>query len=228
MKALFFVIGFVALLQTTKAQEDIVLDVDSIKNIKTTRYSSINEVGVAINVAGTMIQKFPDQTARKNNLQVEKPSIMFRTVHGVLVNPKFFVGGGVGLDFRPNSTYGISYYYFTFPFFLEMREYFLKGNFNLFLSERIGGAVYVDTYFNRVNNKGKYSGAFGEFMIGGRYVIPNKRLAMHFGVGYRLQHLQRKVDVQSLNGSGQIIQTYANTPEITLKHYVPITIGITF
>ena len=65
-------------------------------------------------------------------------------------------------------------------------------------------------------------------MIGGRYVTAGKKLAIHFGVGYRMQHLQRKVDVQNLSNTGNIISTYANTPEITIKHYVPITIGVTF
>lgn len=48
------------------AQDDIVLDLDSIKNIKTTRYSTINEVGANINVSGMMIQKLPG-TQKKNN-----------------------------------------------------------------------------------------------------------------------------------------------------------------
>lgn len=210
-----------------KAQEDIVLNLDSIKNIKTTRYSSINDVGIAINVAGTKIEKLPDYT-RKTTLSTDKPSFMFRTVHGALINPKLFIGAGTGIDFRPNSTYGTKFYYFTFPFFAEFREYILDGNFNVFFSERLGGAVYIDSYYNKYLNKGTYSGAFGEFMIGGRYVTSGKKLAIHFGVGYRLQHLQRKVDIQSLSNTGVILQSYANTPEITLKHYVPITIGVTF
>lgn len=220
---LLFVIGFA---HFSKAQDDIVLNLDSIKNIKTTRYSSINEVGVSINLSSKMIQKFPGET-KKTKLDIEKPSFMFRTVHGALLNPKFFIGAGTGVDFRPNTTNGIQSYYLTFPFFAELREYFLKGNFNLFLSQRLGGAVYIDSYFNKNFNKGTYSGAFGEFMVGGRYVTQGKNLAVHFGVGYRLQHLQRKVDTQSIV-SGQPVQTYANTPEITIKHYVPVTIGITF
>ncbi|MEN9447269.1 MAG: hypothetical protein RJA25_559 [Bacteroidota bacterium] len=207
--------------------DDIVLDLDSIKNVKTTRYSSINEVGTSVNVAGTLIQKFPGNTV-KRNLKIDKPSVSFRTVHGALINPNFFIGGGVGLDFRPNEYFGTRFFYFTFPFFIEMRQYFLSGNFNLFLSERIGGAVHIDSYYNKYYNKGTYSGAFGEFMIGGRYVTAGKKLAIHFGVGYRMQHLQRKVDVQNLSNTGNIISTYANTPEITIKHYVPITIGVTF
>lgn len=208
-----------------RAQDDIVINLDSIKNIKTTRYSSINEVGIGINVAGKLIQRFPDNT-QKRTIEVEKPSFIFRTVHGALINPKLFIGAGTGIDFRPNSTYGTRFYYFTFPFFAEFREYFLSGNFNLFLSQRLGGALYIDSYFNSSFNNGRYSGAFGEFMVGGRYVTSGKKIALHFGAGYRLQHLQRKVDIQDL-GSGNV-QTYSNTPEITIKHYVPITIGVTF
>lgn len=231
MKFLLLLSVLVGCTYYVKAQEDIVLDLDSIKNIRTTRYSSINEVGTSVNVASTLIEKFPDSKPRKTTLQVEKPSVTFRTVHGALINPRFFVGGGTGIDFRPNNnsgSFGARFYYFTFPFFVEFREYFLKGNFNMFLSERIGGALYIDSYFNKYLNNGKYAGAFGEFMIGGRYVTAGKKLAIHFGVGYRLQHLQRKVDVQSYNSSGQVVQTYANTPEITIKHYVPIVIGVTF
>jgi len=227
MKRGLFFLFFGFLFFCVQAQDDIVLDLDSIKNIKTTRYASINEVGVGIHVAGKLIQKFPDIT-KKTTLQVEKPSFIFRTVHGALINPKLFIGAGLGIDFRPNGTNGSRFYYFTFPIFAEFREYFLEGNFNLFLSERVGGAIYIDSYFNSQINKGRYAGAFGEFMIGGRYVTNSRKLAIHFGAGYRLQHLQRKVDIQSLNGSGGINQTYANTPEITIKHYVPITIGVTF
>jgi len=207
---------------TIFAQEDIVLDLDSIKNIKTTRYSSINEIGVNISVAVKVINKFPDNTV-KEKLEAEKPSMLFRTVHGALLNPHIFVGAGVGIDFRPNNNYGIKYYNFTFPFFAELRQYILSGNFNVFFSERLGGSVYVDSYLNQNNNNGSYSGAFGEFMIGGRYVLPNRKFAMHFGVGYRLQHLQRKID---FSGSGS--QFYTNIPEITIKHYVPVSVGITF
>ncbi len=207
------------------AQDEIVINLDSIKNIKSTRYSSINEVGVGINVGGKLIQKFPNNT-QKRTLGIDKPDFIFRTVHGALINPKLFIGAGFGIDFRPNGNYGSKYFYFTFPIFAEFREYFLNGNFNLFVSQRIGGAFHIDSYFNNSINKGRYSGAFGEFMLGGRYVTNGKKLAVHFGVGYRLQHLQRKVDIQDLNGNAG--QTYNNVPEITIKHYVPITIGITY
>lgn len=231
MRILILLLAITAFVQQLKAQEDITLDLDSIKNIKTTRYSSVNEIGTSINVAGTLIEKLPG-TNRKITLQTDKPSVSFRTVHGILINPKIFIGAGTGIDFRPNAnsgTFGARFYYFTFPFFAEFREYFLDGNFNMFLSERLGGALYIDSYFNKYLNNGKYSGAFGEFMIGGRYVTPGKKLAFHFGVGYRLQHLQRKVDVVDYNkNTGAIISSYANTPEITIKHYVPIMIGITF
>ncbi len=208
-----------------RAQEDIVLNLDSIKNIRTTRYSSINEVGVAISVAGTKLLKLLSGTV-KTNLGTEKPSVMFRTVHGALINPKLFIGAGLGLDFRPNSPSGVRSYFFTFPFFAEFREYVLEGNFNMFFSERLGGAVFIDSYINSSINRGTYSGAFGEFMIGGRYVPPAKRIAIHFGVGYRLQHLQRKIDVT--DGTGSNVQVFSNTPEISIKHYVPITLGVTF
>lgn len=210
-----------------RAQDDIVLDLDSIKNIRTTRYSTINEVGVGINVSGTRIQKFPGNT-QKTTLQVDKPSVLFRTVHGALLNPKFFIGAGLGIDFLPNQNGGLRAFSLTFPFFAECREYILEGNFNLFFSQRMGGAIFIDSYRSQQLNSGRYTGAFGEFMIGGRYVTGGKKFALHFGVGYRLQHLQRKVDVQSYNNLGALIQTYSNTPEIILKHYVPITIGLTF
>lgn len=217
----------VAILSTTNsiAQDEIVLNLDSIKNIKTTRYSSINEVGIGINVAGTLIQKFPDNT-QKRSIETEKPSFIFRTVHGALINPKFFIGAGTGIDFRPNSAFGTRFYFFTFPFFAEFRQYLLNGNFNLFFSERLGGALYIDSYFNSTFNNGRYSGAFGEFMIGGRYVTNSKKFALHFGAGYRLQHLQRRVDVQGI--SGGLPQVFSNTREISIKHYIPITIGVTF
>lgn len=224
---LIFILAFGAHLHAQQL-DDIVLDLDSIKNIKTTRYSSINEIGTSVNVAGTMLQKFVANT-KKTNLQADKPNVSFRTVHGALINPNFFVGGGVGLDFRPNGSVGTHYYYFTFPFFIELREYFLKGDFNLFLSERLGGAINIDSYFNKFFSKGgKSSGAFGEFMLGGRYVTAGKKIAIHFGVGYRMQHLQHKIDIQGNGGSGQPAMTYVNTPEITIKHYVPIMIGVTF
>lgn len=226
-KLCFFLIALSGAIHAM-SQDDIQLDLDSIKNIKTTRYSSVNEVGIAISVGGKQIDKILGNT-RKINLSADKPSVMFRTVHGVLVNPKFFIGGGAGIDFLPNSNAGGRFYYLTFPFFAEMREYLLSGSFNIFLSERVGGAVFVDTYLSKygIGNKGTASGAFGEFMIGGRYVPSGKKLAIHFGVGYRLQHLQRKIDVYS-SINGLPTQTYANTPEITIKHYVPVTIGITF
>lgn len=207
------------------AQDDIVINLDSIQNIKTSRYSSINEVGVGINIANKVIQKFEDNT-QKQKLDAEKPSVLFRTVHGILINPKLFIGAGTGIDFRVNSTYGTRFYYLTFPFFAEFREYFLQGNFNLFLSQRLGAAIYLDTYFNQSFNNGKYTGAFGEFMLGGRYVTGGKKIAIHFGVGYRLQHLQRKLTLSYI--SNGITQSFPNTPEITLKHYVPITLGVTF
>lgn len=207
------------------AQEDIILDLDSIKNIKTTRYSSINEVGASINFSGMMIQKISGDK-KKKNIENDKPSMLFRTVHGALINPQFFIGAGTGFDFRPNGTSGSNYYYFTFPFFAELREYFLNGNFRLFMSERLGGALFVDSYYLKYYNKKSSSGAFAELMIGGRYVKPGKNFALHFGLGYRLQHLQHKVDIQSTSGGN--IQIYANTPEITIKHYIPISIGITY
>jgi hypothetical protein len=151
-------------------------------------------------------------------------------VHGALINPHFFIGGGAGIDFTPTGNAGnsavVSKYTVTFPLFVELREYALEGNFNIFFSERIGAAFYIDPQLNKFNHKGNSSGAFGEFMIGGRYVTAGKKLALHFGVGYRLQHLQRKVDVQ--NHSGLTTQIIPNTPEITIKHYIPVTIGITF
>src|SRR3954464_8520335 len=83
------------------AQDDIEINLDSIKNIKTTRYSSVNEVGVAINIGGTRIDKLPGNTT-KTKLGVDKPSVMIRTVHGILINPKFFTGAGLGIDFLPS------------------------------------------------------------------------------------------------------------------------------
>ena len=222
MKTILILVFTVFISTLTFAQEDIVLDLDSIKNIKITRYSSINEVGININVGGKVINKFPDNTQTKKT-ETEKPSMLFRTVHGALLNPHVFIGAGTGIDFRPNTNVGIKYYYFTFPFFVESRQYVLSGNFNVYFSERLGGAVYIDSYFNHNNNKGTYSGAFGEFMIGGRYVLPNKKFAIHFGVGYRLQHLQRKINFNSSTSP-----FYTNIPEITIKHYVPVSIGITF
>jgi hypothetical protein len=71
------------------AQDEIVIDLDSIKNIKTTRYSSVNEVGVGISLGGKTKQKLPSQT-NTINLENEKPSVLFRTVHGALINPKIF------------------------------------------------------------------------------------------------------------------------------------------
>ena len=97
----------------------------------------------------------------------------------------------------------------------------------MFFSERVGAAIYIDSYYNKYVNKGSSSGAFGEFMIGGRYVTNGKKLAIHFGAGYRLQHLQRKEDIQGSSGNA-VPTTFANTPVITLKHYIPITIGVTF
>ncbi|HNI33378.1 MAG TPA: hypothetical protein PK628_10655, partial [Chitinophagales bacterium] len=64
MKRGLFFLFFGFLFFCVQAQDDIVLDLDSIKNIKTTRYSSINEVGVGIHVAGKLIQKFPDITKK--------------------------------------------------------------------------------------------------------------------------------------------------------------------
>ncbi len=226
-KFLLFLFFFGAL--RAVAQNDIVLDLDSIKNIKTTRYSSVNEVGVAISIGGTRIYKFSSNTT-KDHLGIDKPSVMFRTVHGALINPHFFIGGGIGIDFLPsataNGTVSGSGYKITFPFFAELREYILDGSFNVFFSERMGAAVFIDPQLNKVGGNGKSTGAFGEFMIGGRYVTGGKKLAVHFGVGYRLQHLQRKIDVQ--NNIQGTPQTFANTPEITIKHYIPVVIGITF
>ncbi|HNF50012.1 MAG TPA: hypothetical protein PLF48_11565 [Chitinophagales bacterium] len=208
------------------AQDDIVLDLDSIKNIKTTRYSTINEVGANINVSGMMIQKLPG-TQKKTTLQTDKPGMLFRTVHGALINPNLFIGAGTGFDFRPNGTNGTSYYFFTFPFFAESREYFLNGSFRMFAAQRLGASLYVDSYYLKYYKKTSSKGAFMEILFGGRYVKPGKNFALHFSAGYRFQHLQRKVDVQSVSG-GTNIQIYSNTPEITLKHYIPITIGITY
>ena len=225
MKILSFIIVLICCNAYLKAQDDIVLDLDSIKNIKTSRYSSINDVGVAINVAGKFIQKFPGNT-QKTTLNVEKPSVMFRTVHGVLVNPKLFIGAGAGIDFLPSQTGGTRAFSLTFPLFAEFREYILDGNFNVFFSQRLGGAFFIDSYRNQQLNSGRYSGAFGEFMIGGRYVTNGKKVALHFGVGYRLQHLQRKANVQDIQNGNPLI--LSNIPQVTIKHYVPITIGVTF
>lgn len=225
MKILFVVLILFFSAHQIKAQDNIVLDLDSIKNIKATRYSSINEVGVGISLGGKMKQKLPFQTTTIK-LENEKPGVMFRTVHGALINPTFFIGAGTGIDFSPNQSNGIRAYSLTFPFFAEFREYILDGNFKMFFSQRLGAAIFIDSYRNQQLNSGKYSGAFGEFMIGGRYVTPEKKIAIHFGVGYRLQHLQRKVDVQSLDNGN--IKIYSNTREITVKHYIPITIGITY
>ncbi len=209
-----------------QAQDNIVIDLDSIKNIKTTRYSSVNEVGVGISLGGKTKQKLPSQTTTIN-LENEKPGVLFRTVHGALLNPKFFIGAGTGIDFLPNQTAGIRAYSLTFPFFAEFREYILDGNFNVFFSQRLGAAIFIDSYRNQQLNSGKSTGAFGEFMIGGRYVTSGKKVALHFGVGYRLQHLQRRVDVQNIINGGNI-QIFSNTTEITIKHYIPIALGITF
>lgn len=224
MKKCMFILLLIVFVKTNFAQE-IVLDLDSIKNIKTTRYSSINEVGVNINIAGKTINKFPDNTI-KNKLAIEKPGILFRTVHGALLNPHLFIGAGIGINFRSNNTYAIKYYYLTFPIFAELRQYVLNGNFNVFFSERLGGGINIDTYANRFGNNGTSTGAFGEFMIGGRYVLSNKKLALHFGVGYGFQHLQRRVDLANVYGNSS--QIYSKTPEITIKHYVPVSIGVTF
>jgi hypothetical protein len=58
--------------------------------------------------------------------------VLFRTVHGALINPKIFIGAGTGIDFQPNQNAGIRAYSLTFPFFAEFREYVLEGNFNIF------------------------------------------------------------------------------------------------
>ena len=207
------------------AQEEIVIDLDSIKNIKTTRYSSVNEVGVGVSLGGKTKQKLPSQT-NTINLENEKPSVLFRTVHGALINPKIFIGAGTGIDFQPNQNAGIRAYSLTFPFFAEFREYVLEGNFNIFFSQRLGGAIFIDSYRNQQLNSGRYTGAFGEFMIGGRYVTSGKNISLHFGVGYRLQHLQRRVDVQDIRNGN--VQIFSNTTEISIKHYIPVSIGITF
>ena len=224
MRILLLFIVQLAYVSFVFAQDDIVLDLDSIKNIKTTRYSTVNEVGVAISIGGTLIQKLPG-TTKKDKLKTDKPSVMFRTVHGVLVNPHIFIGGGVGIDFLVSGNTGTSSYTITFPIFAELRQYVLNGSFNLFFSERMGGAVFINPKLNRVGGKGTSSGAFGEFMIGGRYVTGGKKLAIHFGVGYRLQHLQKKIDITDLSVPGGIIR---NIKETTIKHYIPVTIGITF
>ena len=226
MNIKYFLLSVVLAIATISyAQDDIVINLDSIKNIKATRYSSVNEVGVGINIANKVIQKFENNT-QKRKVENEKPSFIFRTVHGILINPKIFIGAGTGIDFRQNGTYGTRFYYMTFPFFAEFREYFLKGNFNMYLSQRLGAAIFLDTYFNKSFNNGKYTGAFGEFMLGGRYVTGGKKIAINFGVGYRLQHLQRKLTLSYI--SNGTTQSYPNTPEITLKHYVPIVLGVTF
>lgn len=226
MKTFFLILFFLCVLQKSHAQDEIVLDLDSIKNIKTTRYSTINEVGIGISLGGKMFQKLPSQTT-KIKLENEKPNVIFRTVHGALIKPSFFIGGGIGIDFLPGNSSGIRSYSFSFPFFIELREYILDGNFNIFFSERLGAAFYIDSYRNQQLNSGKSKGAFGEFMIGGRYVTSGKKLAIHFGLGYRLQHLQRKVSVTNIL-SGSTVQIYDNTPEIIIKHYIPVTIGVTF
>lgn len=229
---LFFLLLFASLYAAAQV-DDIQLDLDSIKNIKTTRYSSINEVGISISVSGDSIYRFPDNKV-KRHASTDRPSVILRTVHGALINPDFFIGGGVGLDFTPTGNFGnaavVSKYYVTFPLFVELREYILDGNFNIFFSERMGAAFFIDPQLNKYSHKGTSSGAFGEFMIGGRYVTQGKKLALHFGLGYRFQHLQRKSDVVDFTktGSGQIYSTTANTPVISIKHYVPITIGVTF
>ncbi|MDB5227172.1 MAG: hypothetical protein JWN78_1365 [Bacteroidota bacterium] len=207
------------------AQDDIVLDLDSIKNIKTTRYSSVNEVGVAINIGGTVIDKLPSHTT-KTKQGIDKPSVMIRTVHGILINPKFFIGAGLGIDFLPSGGTTGGSFLVTFPIFAEFREYILDGNFNIFFSERLGGAIFLDKKVNTLSGqKRTSSGAFGEFMIGGRYVPSSKKLAIHFGVGYRLQHLQTKVNFTDTSTPTQVI---SNVKQITIKHYIPVSIGVTF
>jgi hypothetical protein len=226
MKNFIFLFVLISVAHVCKAQDDIVLDLDSIKNIKTTRYSSVNEVGVGINIGYKVIFKLPG-TTNKTKQDVEKPNVIFRTVHGVLINPKLFIGAGVGVDFLPTNTGGTaSNFHVTFPFFAEFREYILDGNFNVFFSERLGVGVSLDQKLNVVSNQSKTStGAFGEFMIGGRYVPGGKKLAVHFGVGYRLQHLQRKADIVDPSLPTNVIN---GVKQITIKHYIPVTIGITF
>lgn len=222
MRFTIFVFLFCFCFRYVNAQDEFVLSLDSIKNIKTTRYSSINEVGIGIHVAGKRISKF-SANPQKRKMDLEKPSFIFRSVHGALINPKFFIGAGVGIDYTAIGNSGNRNSNFTFPIFIECREYFLNGNFNVFLSQRVGAAFFIDSYSQGGYNNGKYSGFFGAIQVGGRYVTSGKKLAIHFGVGYRLQHLQRKLDLL-FNGTG----IPNRTTVITIKHYVPIVLGVTF
>src|SRR4051812_38916378 len=98
----FLLFFFILSARFVHAQEDIVLNLDSIKNIKTTRYSSVNEVGVGISLGGQQIDKIPGDK-KTTHVSTEKPNVLFRTVHGVLINPHIFIGGGLGIDFIPSG-----------------------------------------------------------------------------------------------------------------------------
>lgn len=95
----------------------------------------------------------------------------FSTTHGLQVNPFFFLGLGVGID------YHFDYETVFMPFYLDLRTYFINNRISPFLDAKIGYSIIDGT------------GLYFTPSFGVSFGVANK-CALNLSVGYNMQRTE--------------------------------------
>ena len=129
----------------------------------------------------------------------EDLSYGIQTVNGVLINPNFSLGLGIGVD---------KYKFATFvPIFADIRAYFLRSDVTPYFVGAIGYSLSFDS--------GSKGGLFVNPSLGVRFTVSPKA-ALDFSLGYRLQ--QSTYEFSSFGYSGgyvyPLVYTYKASADL--------------
>jgi hypothetical protein len=125
---------------------------------------------------------------------------------GVTLNQRFFIGGGVGMDIRPQKyekLLGTGPDYVVtliMPLYIDFKGIIKPGKVAPFIGQQAGYGWQVIT--PKISNIKYLGGAYSLTQFGITVKISN-RLQYNFAVGYRLQHLVTKYNISSLQFGSQ-------------------------
>jgi len=140
-----------------------------------------------------------DSALPLNNSVADRRSFVqclsFKTINGLYINDKFFVGLSLGLDQMKGKMYQVQFKTYLIPIGIDMRYYFGKGQFRPTFNINSGYAIAISTskkipiFYNPIM----------ENIRGGVYLHPSiglqiltsryKHRAINLNLGYKVQKI---------------------------------------
>jgi hypothetical protein len=123
-----------------------------------------------------------DQSYESHYDQINNgPSFGIQTINGILVNPYFSVGAGIGMQAYNEL--------FLIPLFFDLRINFIEAKCTPFVDARVGSSFTRNQIFQADNNYEDKGGFLGGVAAGVKF-FPIPQMALNFSIGFNYQELK--------------------------------------